>query len=80
MPEFVKKDNGETDWSKIFMGAAIAAVYIMQQFHAMQVSNLREVVVPRSEYTMHQNKVMDKDVILDALDRLEERLDTLEKP
>ena len=78
MPEVLKKENGDIDWSKLFMGFAMALVFIMQQYHAMQVSDLKAVVVPRPEYTIHQDKVMDKDIILEALNRLDDRIDTIE--
>jgi len=79
MPDFVKKDNGDTDWSKIFMGFSVALVYIMQQYHAMQVADLKANVVPRAEYEMKHADVMDKDEILKALSELNTRLDALEE-
>ncbi len=78
MPDMIKKDNGDIDWNKLFMGFAMALVFIMQQWHAMQVADLKAVVVPRVEYSAHQENVMDKDVILKALSRLGERLDKME--
>ncbi len=78
MPEILKKVNGEVDWNKLFMGFAVALVFIMQQYHAMQVSNIKSTIVPRAEYTAHQENVMDKDVILEALERLGTRIDEVE--
>ena len=78
MPEFTKKDNGDIDWNKLFMGFFMGLIFFMQQYHAMQVSDLKAVVVPRVEYSAHQENVMDKDVILEALARMGERLDKIE--
>ena len=79
MPEVLKKDNGDIDWSKIFMGFAMALVFVMQQYHAMQVSNLKSNIVPRAEYEAKHRDVMDKDVIISALKELNNRLDRMEE-
>ena len=60
------------------MGFAVALVFVMQQYHAIQVSDLKEQVVPRHEFEAKAEKVMDKDEILFALQRLAERLDAIE--
>jgi hypothetical protein len=73
-----QKEDGSTDWSKVFMGFAVALVFVMQQYHAMQVSDLKEQVVPRHEFEAKAEKVMDKDEIMFALQRLAERLDAIE--
>jgi len=88
MPDFIKKTdhNGqltnETDWNKIFMGFAMALVFIMQQYHAMQLADVKSNVVPRTEYEQRhqnqQNKTMDKDAILDAFRDFSKRLERLE--
>ncbi len=78
MPEMLKKVNGDIDWNKLFMGFAVAFVFIMQQYHSMQVSSIKQEIVPRAEYTAHQENVMDKDIILEALKRLGDRMDELE--
>ncbi len=79
MPEMLKKSNGETDWNKLFMGFAIAFVFVMQQYHSMQVSSIKQEIVPRAEYAAHQENVMDKDIIIEALKKLGERMDKLEE-
>ena len=79
MPDFVKHSNGNVDWSKLFMGVAMAVVFVMQQYHAIQVEDLRANIVPRAEYTAHRENVMDKDIILAALKELNERIDDIEK-
>ncbi len=75
MPEFTKKDNGDTDWNKLFMGFALALVYIMQSYHAMQVADLKSNIVPRAEYEIKHQEVMDKDIILAAIKELHDRID-----
>ena len=79
MPDMIKKDNGDIDWSKLFMGFAMALVFVMQQYHAIQVEDLRANIVPRAEYTAHRENLMDKDVIMAALKELNDRLDKQEK-
>ena len=79
MPDFVKHSNGDIDWSKMFMGFAVALVFVMQQYHAMQVSDLKSNVVPRAEYEVKHQDVMDKDVILAAIKELHDRIDRIEK-
>ncbi len=78
MPEMLKKVNGDIEWNKLFMGFAVALVFIMQQYHAMQVSDLKNTVVPRAEYEIKHQEVMDKDIILEALKRLGDRIEGLE--
>ena len=79
MPDFVKHSNGDIDWSKMFMGFAVALVFVMQQYHAMQVSDLKSNVVPRAEYEVKHQDVMDKDVILAAIKELHDRIDRIDK-
>jgi len=69
------KSNGDIDWSKVFMGFAVAVVFIMQQWHSMQMADIKAEVVPRSEYSQ---AVIHKDVVLEAVNRLGQRLDALE--
>ena len=79
MPDFVKHSNGEIDWSKLFMGFALALVYIMQSYHAMQVADLKANMVPRQEIDRKADKIMDKSDIMTALSSLNNRLDAMEK-
>ena len=41
MPDFVKHSNGEVDWSKLFMGFAMAVVLIIQQFQTYHIADLK---------------------------------------
>ena len=79
MPDFVKHSNGDIDWSKLFMGFALALVYIMQSYHAMQVADLKANMVPRQEIDRKADKIMDKSDIMTALISLNNRLDAMEK-
>lgn len=80
MPDFAKKPNGDVDYGKLFMGFAVAFVYVLQAWHAMQLSDVKAEVVPRSEYETKHAQLMQKDVILDALNKLSDRMDAMEKP
>ena len=77
------EDVAKIDWSKIAMGVAVAIVFVMQQYHAMKLEDVKSLVVPRAEYEQRhqnqQNKVMDKAEIMDAFKDLSRRLSELEK-
>ncbi len=78
MPEIMKHANGDTDWGKLFMGFAIALVYILQSYHAMQVADLKATVVPRMEYEIKNDKLMSRDEILFAIKELHTRIDIID--
>jgi len=69
-------DIAKVDWSKIAMGIAVAIVFIMQQYHAMKLDEVKDTVVPRHELT---RTVMDKTDILAALQSITQRLDAMEE-
>ena len=74
--------NAETinkiDWSKIVMGIAVGVVFVMQQWHSIQVSNIKANLVPRVEYEARTGKAMDKTEIMDAFRDFSKRLEDLE--
>ena len=86
MPEILKKPNGDTDWAKFFMGFAVALVFIIQSVHSLNISNLKEDLVPRSEiherYTTKNEAVIITQESIDKLQKylisLERRLDVVE--
>ena len=50
------KESNATDWSKMFMGMAVAIVFVMQAYqqgtqnqHGTQISDMAKQIVPRSE-------------------------------
>ena len=73
-----KTELNKTDWSKIFMGAAVALVFIMQQWHSMQMSDIKADLVPRPEFQRKADTIMGKDEILDAFKDFSRRLEQLE--
>ena len=74
----IDEETGKIQWDRIFMGFAVALVFIMQSYHAMQVADLKDKVVPRVEYTAHRDRTMDKDMIMQELHKLEARLNNME--
>ena len=74
----MNKPDGSFDFSKFFMGLAVALVFIMQQYHAMQLADVKSNVVPRDEYEKRHEQVMDKGEILKALQMLNARLNAME--
>ena len=96
MPEFVQKTDhlghptGDVDWSKIFMGFAMALVFVMQQWHSIQMSDIKADMVPRDEVERHNEKLrnefskhtdgfMNRNEILDAFRDFSKRLEYLEE-
>ena len=71
-------DAAKIDWGKIFMGAAVALVFVMQQWHSMQMSDIKGDLVPREEYQRKAETIMEKDEILDAFKDFSKRLGALE--
>ena len=72
-------DVSKIDWSKIAMGVAVAIVFVMQQYHAMKLEDVRSVVVPRHEYTETTDKIIPKNEVLVMLKTLDERITSIEE-
>ena len=72
------KNINEVNWKNIFMSFSIAVVFVMQQWHAMKLEDLKTQVVPRSEIEQKTTKFMNRDTILSAINRLNDRMDVLE--
>ena len=73
----MNKPDGTFDYSKFFMGLAVAIVFVLQQWHAMQLDAVKDIVVPRPEYEQRHEKVMDKDEILKSLQMINSRIDAM---
>ena len=74
----MRKPDGSFDYSKFFMGLAVAIVFVLQQWHAMQLEDVKNTIVPRVEYEKHRDSTMDKDEILKALQMVNSRLNSME--
>ena len=70
------EDVNKIEWSKIAMGISVGIVFILQQYHAMKLDEVKSSVVPRTELT---ETVMNKEDILAALNAITSRLDAMEK-
>ena len=75
----VKTTNIKIDWSKIAMAIAVAVVFVMQQYHAMKLDEVKGVIVPRPEFEQRADRAMDKEVIMNEFKELNKRLEDLEK-
>ena len=71
MPEILKTD-GNIDWGKLFMGLAVAIVFVIQAVHTMHIQDLMNNTVPE-----HEIKARHK-ITQEEFARLSERLDILE--
>ena len=72
--------NGEpkqTDWSKIAMGVAVAVVFVMQQYHAMMLTDVQATVAKHTQFNddLEFNQENRKKVFKD----IDTRLKALEK-
>ena len=83
MPDFVKHSNGEIDWSKLFMGLAVALVLVLQQWQAYRIAEIKangEIIKIQfitkekvNERLNHMDKIyMKKDELLYHLKLLED--------
>ena len=73
MPEILKQPNGDVDWSKIFMGFAMAAVLILQQVQTMHIAEIR------TQAEINKVNFLSKDKVYKIEDNLEKRLEILEE-
>ena len=66
------------DWGKLFMGFFVGLTFLLQQYHAMKLEEVKSVLVPRPEYEQKVEKAMDKEEILDAFRDFSKRIEDLE--
>ena len=82
MPDIVKNAHGELDWTKVFMGFAMALVVILQQWQAYRIAEIKAQgeanavqFIKRDEVTKrldHMDDVfMKKNELLHHLNKLE---------
>ena len=71
------EEASKTDWSKIAMGIAVAVVFVMQQYHAMMLTDVKATVAKHTvlndemEFNQENRKKVFKDI--------DRRLKALEK-
>ena len=77
------KDNGNADWSKMFMGMAVAIVFVMQAYqqgtqnqHGAQISDMSKQIVPRAEV---QTTYVPHHEITKSQEQLEKQISLLTK-
>jgi len=76
MPEIVKKPNGEVDWSKVFMGFAVALVLVLQQWQSYRIAEIKAQGEVNSVNFMSKDQIEKRLEMLEAkfMDRKELRL------
>jgi len=80
MPDFVKHSNGEMDWSKLFMGLAMAVVLIIQQFQTYHLADLKAQASIQEKLFMPKERVLKKEAeALKLLDEFGDRLKVIEE-
>ena len=58
MPEILKDKNGETNWSAVFMGFAVALVLILQQVQTMHIADIKIRGEINAVNFMHKDEVL----------------------
>jgi len=73
MPEKIKKVVGETSWSTIFMGLAMALVVVMQQYQTMRIAEIKTLA------EVNKINFMEKQEVEDIAHSLEDKVHYLEQ-
>ena len=71
------EDVNKIDWAKIFMAIAVGVVFIMQQYHAMKLEDVKATVVLSNE--IDSRLEFSEKNVMDVLKNVDERLKALEK-
>ena len=80
MPDFVKHSNGTMDWSKLFMGLAMAVVLVIQQFQTYHLADLKAQAGIQEKLFMPKERVLRKEAdALKLLKEFEDRLKAVEE-
>ena len=80
MPDFVKHSNGDIDWTKLFMGFAMAIVLIIQQFQTYHIADLKAQAAIQERVFMPKDRVLKKEAeALEKLHAIEGRLTEIER-
>lgn len=90
MPEVLKKSNGEVDYTKLFMGLAMAIVLVLQQWQSYKIAEIQTVGEVNKINFMSKDKIeqrledlekvfMNKEKLIKYLDKVEARLNRLEE-
>ena len=84
MPDILKKPDGGTDWSKFFMGFAVAFVFVMQSYSQMQhnqtraeINDIHKTYTPSTE--IRADLEVNKETLKAVLADIDARLLKLEK-
>ena len=80
MPDILTKENGDTDWTKLFMGFAMAIVLIIQQVQTYHIADLKAQASIQEKVFMPKERVLRKEAeALKLLDKISVRLDKIEE-
>jgi len=80
MPDILTKSNGDIDWTKLFMGFAMAIVLIIQQVQTYHIADLKAQASIQERVFMPKERVLRKEAeALKLLDKMSDRLDKIEE-
>ena len=80
MPDIVKNAHGDLDWSKVFMGFAMALVLILQQWQSYRLAEIKAQAEANSVQFMKREEVVRRlDHMDEAFMRKDELLHHLQK-
>jgi len=71
------KPDGHIDWSKFFMGFAVAFVFVMQQWHSFRISENASGVAAQDKVI--QVTQSGKDALLKELTHLQKQITELQR-
>jgi len=80
MPEMLKKPNGDTDYTKVFMGFAVALVVVIQQLQVYHIADIKAQSEANSVMFMSKDDIHKVQIeAIDRLNKLVSRVERLER-
>ena len=80
MPDIVKNAHGDLDWTKVFMGFAMALVVILQQWQAYRIAEIKaQGEITRIQYITKEAVTKRLDHMDDVFMKKNELLHHLQK-
>ena len=80
MPDILKKPNGDTDYTKLFMGFAVALVVVIQQLQVYHIADIKAQAEANKVMFMSKDDIHKVQVkAINELNRLVSRVERLER-
>jgi len=80
MPDILKKPNGDTDYTKLFMGFAVALVVVIQQLQVYHIADIKAQADANKIMFMSKDDIHKAQVrAINRLSKLENKVERLER-